>query len=515
MTGPDRPPMNLRMRRAAGVLLALLMLPCGQLLAIDFEYVAKRAQDLSERPYVAPPDTALPRELIELEPRQYRDIRFKPERAIWAQRGLPFELQLIHPGQHYRKPVRIHLLTADGVAPVAFRAEDFDYGKRNGQLDPGRYGDIGFAGFRVRHLGKGAQDGREVMSFLGASYFRALGAGQQYGLSARGLAVDTGLLSGEEFPYFTEFWIAWPRAEDRHLTVYGLLDSRRMAGAYRFVLRPGITTTVEVTSRVYLREGVTKLGLAPLTSMFHFGENQRSVSEDYRPEVHKSDGLMVHTGNDEWVWRPLINPRRLIVTSFATRNPKGYGLMQRDRDWNNYQDLNQRYDLRPSAWVEPRGAWGPGRVELVSIPTPDEFNDNIVAYWVPETPPPVGPGLDYNYRLSWQMEEEIRPPGGWVVQSRRSRGWVSQADESLRMVVDFDGPRLRELPPDAKLLGAIWLNENGALMEREVIRNEVNGQWRLSFRFHRLNAAEPVEIRAFLKNDEDVLTETWSYLLAP
>lgn len=509
--------MNLCMRRAAGVLAVLLALaPFSQAQAVDFEYVAKRAQDLSERPYQPPSETALSRELVDLAPERYRDIRLKPERAIWAQRELPFELHPIHLGQHYRKPVRLHLLTADGVAPVPFRADDFDYGKRNEQLAPSSYGDIGFAGFRVHHRGKDTPGSRqEVMSFLGASYFRALGHGQRYGLSARALAVDTGLLSGEEFPYFTEFWIGWPRSEDEHLTIYGLLDSRRLAGAYRFVLRPGQTTTVEVTSRVYLREGVTKLGLAPLTSMFHFAENQPAGSEDFRPEVHKSDGLMVHTGNDEWVWRPLFNPRRLIVTSFATRNPKGFGLMQRDRDWNNYQDLKQRYDLRPSAWVQPRGAWGPGRVELVTIPTPDEFNDNIVAYWVPETPPAVGPGLDYNYRLSWQMQDEIRPPGGWVVQSRRSKGWTVQPDDSLRMVVDFDGPRLRELPEDATLLGAIWLNENGALMEREVVRNEVNGQWRLNFRFRRLDASKPVEIRAFLKNDEDVLTETWSYLLPP
>ncbi len=507
------------MCRCAGAALALTMLvACSAAHAIDFEFVAKRAQDLAERPYQAPPDTAVPRELQDLSPDRYRAIRFKPERAVWSgQRNLPFALELVHLGQHYRRPVRIHLLTADGVAPLPFRADYFDYGKLDAQLSPEAYGDIGFAGFRVHH--RDAQDPTgnlpEVLNFLGASYFRAAGKGQRMGLAARALAVDTGLLSGEEFPYFTDFWIAWPRSEDEHLKIYALMDSRRMAGAYRFVLEPGDTTRMEVTARIHLRESVTKFGIAPLTSMYLFGENQRAAQEDYRPEVHKSDGLLVHTGNDEWVWRPLINPRRLIVTSFATRNPKGFGLMQRDRNWDHYQDLDRRDDLRPSAWVTPRGAWGDGRVELVMIPTPDEFNDNIVAYWVPETPPPVGPGLDFSYHLDWQAQQQTSPPSGWTVQSRRGRGWSEQADASLRMVVDFDGPRLRAQPEDAKLLGAIWLNDNGALLEREVRRNDIDGSWRLSFRLRRLDDSKPVEIRAFLKNDQDVLTETWSYLLAP
>lgn len=508
--------MNKRLCRRIGALLAgVALLAWGTTLrAFDFETVAKLAQDLAERPYQAPSDTALPRELIDLDAPRYRDIRFKPERAVWGgQRNLPFELELIHPGQHYRRPVRIHLLTADGIAPLPFRAEYFEYGRRNENLSPQAYGDIGFAGFRVRHALTPGAEKQEILNFLGASYFRAIGQDQHIGVAARGLAVDTGLLSGEEFPFFREFWIAWPRSEDEHLTIYALLDSRRLAGAYRFVLRPGTTTRIDVTARLHLRESVTKFGIAPLTSMYFFGENQRSAADDYRPEVHKSDGLLVHTGNDEWVWRPLVNPRRLIVTSFSTRNPKGFGLMQRDRDFASYQDIGARYDLRPSLWVEPRGAWGTGRVELVQIPTPDEFNDNIVAYWVPETLPPVGTGMDFSYHLHWQMTEDTRPPTGWVVQSRRGQG--SPGDDSLRFVVDFDGPRLRELPEDAKLLGAIWLNDNGALMEREVTRHPVTGVWRLSFRFRRQDAEQPVEIRAFLKNDEDVLSETWSYLLPP
>lgn len=491
-----------------------LTLCSERLAAFGFEDVAQRAQALAAQPYKQP-ESPVPRELLDLGYDQYRDIRFKPEQAIWRNRDLPFEIQLFHPGFYFRNPVRINLIHSEGVSPFPFKSSLFDYGRLNPKLDPGRYGDIGYAGLRI-HYNLNTPDYKdEVLVLQGASYFRALGKDQRYGLSARGLAVDTGMLSGEEFPIFSEYWIAWPRAKDQHLVIYALLESRRVTGAFRFELRPGVTTTMDVQSRLYLRDNVSKLGIAPLTSMFLFGENQRSGPEDFRPEVHDSDGLLVHTGAGEWIWRPLVNPKRLIVTSFGTTNPKGFGLMQRDRTWEHYEDLEARYERRPSAWVEPKGDWGAGRVELVMIPTPDETNDNIVAYWVPDNPPPVGRGYDMSYRLSWQMQEEARPPTGWAVQSRRGRGWTREADDSLRMVVDFDGPKLRELKPDAKVLGAMWLSDNGELMDRQVFRNEVTGGWRLSFRFRRNDPDKPVEMRAFLKNDQDVLTETWSYLLAP
>lgn len=504
-----------RLRRHGLTLLSLVLLAAsGWAQAFDFDEVGRRAQALAAAPF-APPDPNLPRELLDLSYDQYRDIRFRPDRAIWRGRDLPFELQLFHLGFNFRTPVRVNLFARDGVHPVPFKAAHFDYGRLNPQLDPARYQNIGYAGLRV-HFNLNRPDYKdEVLVFQGASYFRALGQGQRYGISARGLAVDTGLLSGEEFPVFKEFWVAWPRAQHEHLVIYALLDSRRVAGAYRFEIRPGASTSMDVQARLFLRENVAKLGIAPLTSMYLFGENQRSANEDYRPEVHDSDGLMVHTGSGEWIWRPLINPKRLIVTSFATTHPKGFGLMQRDRQFEHYEDLEARYDLRPSVWVQPKGNWGPGRVELVTLPTPDETNDNVVAYWVPDHPPAVGRAYDVSYRLSWQMREEIRPPTAWVQQSRRSQGLAREADGSIRMVVDFDGPRLRALQPDAKLLGAMSLSDNGELIERQVFPNEVTGGWRLSFRFRRLDADKPVEIRAFLKNDQEVLTETWSYLLAP
>jgi periplasmic glucans biosynthesis protein len=341
--------------------------------------------------------------------------------------------------------------------------------------------------------------------FLGASYLRAVGKNQGYGLSARGLAVDTALPSGEEFPAFREFWIEWPSPDAQELVVYALLDSPRVAGAYRFVLRPGDTTLTDVRMRIFLRDAVGKLGIAPLTSMFYSGENHPSRVEDYRPEVHDSDGLSVAGGNGEWIWRPLANPRRLLVTSFAQENPKGFGLMQRDRLFAHYEDLEARYERRPSAWVEPRGDWGKGRVELVQIPSADEFNDNVVAFWVPETLPAPGTPLEVSYRLHWQMNQETAPPMGRVVQTRRG----AAEDDRVRFLIDFAGDALGK---DARLESQAWVGDNAELLDHRAYPNEVTGGWRLVLTVRRKEAAEPVELRAVLRDAEGARTETWSYV---
>jgi periplasmic glucans biosynthesis protein len=354
-----------------------------------------------------------------------------------------------------------------------------------------------------------------VLVFLGASYFRALGKGQRYGLSARGLAVDTALSSGEEFPRFVEFWLERPNPSAKRLTIYGLLDSRRATGAYRFVLSPGITTRVDVATRLYLRDGIDKLGLAPLTSMFFFGENQPSATDDYRPEVHDSDGLSIHSGSGEWIWRPLSNPKRLLVTSFALTDPRGFGLMQRDRAFSHYEDLEARYDLRPSAWVEPKGSWGAGRVELVEIPVPDETNDNIVAYWIPADSPKPKQPYDFEYRLLWQKDTATRPPLSWVVQTRRGHGYTRRPDGSIAFMIDFDGPALRKLAADAKLEGVVSVDSNAELLQSNTYRNEVTDGWRLALRFRRRDDNKPVELRAYLRNGAGALSETWSYILPP
>jgi glucans biosynthesis protein len=481
--------------------------------AFDFDDVARRAKELADRPQ-QPQQVKLPKELASLSYDRYRDIRFRPDKSLWRDAKLPFELQFFPMGLFYDQPVRMHEIVNGSAREIRFDPAQFDFGKN--QIDPAVWRGLQFAGFRAHYPLNTPKYRDEVIAFLGASYFRAVGKDQRYGASVRGLALDTALASGEEFPRFAEFWIERPGADARELVVYALLDSRRVTGAYRLTVRPGAETVVDVKARLYLRENVTKLGIAPLTSMFYFGENQRAPQEDYRPEVHDSDGLLIHSGTGEWLWRPLVNPRRLLVTSFALVNPIGFGLMQRDRDFEHYQDLEARYELRPSIWVEPRGNWGSGRVELVLIPSPDETNDNVVAYWVPDQPPAVREPFDVEYRLRFQRDPETRPPQAWITSTRRGHGYTRGQDPSIGFVIDFDGPALRKLTPDAVIEAVVTAAGNAEIVENIVARNEVSGGVRLRLRIRRIDEKQPVDLRAFLRTGGgQTISTTWSYILPP
>jgi periplasmic glucans biosynthesis protein len=516
---------------AAALAVAWPALPAA---AFGFPDVVQRAQTLSQSPYKAPVDKLAP-ELRDLSYDGYRDIRFKPDSAMWRKEKLPFELMFFHAGRGFAQPVRIHEVIGGRARPVSFDPGLFDYGAN--RLDPAALRDAGYAGFRVHFPVNNVRYKDEALVFLGASYFRAVGRDQVYGLSARGLAVDTASPQGEEFPRFTEFWIERPSANATTLVIHALLDSPKVAGAYRFELKPALpaptanaarpakatvasamdqsaTTQVAVTARLFPRNAIGKLGMAPLTSMFLFGENQPG-RDDYRPEVHDSDGLSIATGNGEWIWRPLVNPQRLLVTSFATRDPKGFGLMQRDRAYGNYEDPEALYHRRPSLWIEPQGAWGEGRVELVQIPTPDETNDNIVAYWVPDRAPEAGKPIEFAYRMLWQKDNEIKPPLAWVVQTRRGRGFVNKPDGHLKFVVDFEGPALTSLPANVSPEAVVWVGNNAELMERNLFRDPVSLRWRMTVRVKRTDIEKPVEMRAYLSRDRAQISETWSYIVPP
>jgi glucans biosynthesis protein len=494
-------------RQVVSALVLLALAPAA--LAIQFEDVGNRARALAGQAYKAPA-VKLPPELRDLDYDAYRDIRFRPEKALWRDEKLPFEVMFFHQGRTVTDPVRIHVVEPSGERTVAFDPAQFDYGRN--KLDPQKFQGLGFNGFRVHYPVNRPGYKDEVLVFQGASYFRAVGKNQIYGLSARGLAVDTAAPHGEEFPRFVEFWLEKPRPNATSLTIYALLDSPRVTGAYRFVVTPGTENVMQVTARVFVREPIAKLGLAPLTSMFAFGENQPG-RDDYRPEVHDSDGLSIQTADGEWLWRPLVNPRRLLVTSFTMDHPRGFGLMQRDRSPASYEDPEALYERRPSAWVEPVGNWGAGRVELVQIPTPDETNDNIVAYWVPQAPAVPGKPIDFAYRMRWQMSGTLPAKKGWVVQTRRGRGFVRKPDGDINYVVDFDGPQLRAMAPGTELEPVVWADANAEVRERNLFKNPVSGMWRMTVRFKRLDAAKPVELRAYLKQDQANLTETWSYIL--
>ncbi|MGH8447581.1 MAG: glucan biosynthesis protein G [Solimonas sp.] len=494
-----------------GTLLALVAFS-HPALAFDFNDVAKRARELSGKPFDRP-DTQLPKQLTDLNYDQYKEIKYKGDKALWRGNKMPFEVQFYHPGLYFNQIVKMNLVTADGVRKIPFQPENFDYGRNN--IDPASLRDLGFAGFRVHYPLNGKEPPKdELIAFQGASFFRALGKNQVYGESARGLAIDTGELSGEEFPVFREFWIEWPRLGDQELTIYALLDSRRVTGAFRFKVRPGDSTATEIKSRLYFRESVGKLGIAPLTSMFLYASHQPPANEDYRPEVHDSEGLSVQT-DGEWIWRPLVNPKRLLMTSFGSVNPRGFGLMQRDRDFAHYEDLDTRYDRKPSVWVVPKGDWGRGRVELVQIPTKDATNDNVVAYWVPDQTPQAGGTLDLEYTLFWQANNETKPPLAWIAQTRRGRGWTRDPDNTLRYVVDFQGGPLDFFKPDQKPVAGLWINDNGEILERQVVKNDATNGWRVIMRIRRIDDGKPLEMRAVLRNGDDNISETWAYILPP
>jgi glucans biosynthesis protein len=496
----------------ARTLLAIALLAASHAAAaFDFDDVAEIAQRKARRPY-QPPDQTQPAELETLNYDSYRDIRYRPDSAIWRAEDLPFDLMFFHRG-HGNHRVRMNEVVAGKARHLAYDSDAFDFGKN--AFSTSTWRDLDHAGLRVHYHLNGQQYKDELLVFLGASYFRALAAGTRYGLSARGLAIDTVGAQGEEFPFFVEFWNVKPAADARTMRLFALIDSPRVSGAYQFDVAPGDETVLEIRTRLYLRAAVGTLGIAPLTSMYQFGENQPH-RVDFRPEVHDSDGLMVATGDGEWLWRPLINPNRVLTTSFSMSDLKGFGLQQRDRNFASYEDPEARYDLRPSAWVEPVGSWGAGRVELVQIPTPDETNDNIVAYWVPDQLPAPGEPLDFAYRLHWEgARTATQPPGAWVTQSRVGRGYRELADDEQQFIVDFVGPSLAALPPSTPIKAMVSAPANGEILETNAYHVEATGAWRMMVLVKQLDATQPVELRGYLQNGEDVLTETWSNLVPP
>ncbi len=501
------------MRRSVAAVLSLIVtlgLFVRETGAFSFSDVVQKAQALAKESYHDTKDR-VPQWMLDMTYDEWRDIRFRTDRSLWRDQNLPFEVQFFHLGLYYPRPVSINVVDAGRVEHVRFSPTLFDYG-RNTFADRIPE-DIGFAGFRVHYPIKTATYKDEVIVFLGASYFRAVGRDQVYGLSARGLAINTVEPEGEEFPYFTEFWLERPTPQATTLTLYALMDSPSVTGAFYFFVVPGTETRVDVEAHLFFRSDVKKLGLAPLTSMFFHGENTARCFNDFRPEVHDSDGLLLFSRTGEWLWRPLDNPTRVHVSAFELKDPRGFGLLQRDRDFEHYQDLEARSELRPSVWQEVYGNWGEGWVELVELPTDSDIHDNIVAYWRPRRAPRKGDRLELRYTIFWYGEDRRRPPGGRVVATRQERtkeGWQ-------RFVVDFAGETLCRLdaahPPEAVLTVASG-PETGEIVEHHVVKNPVNETWRLSFQL-RTSGVRPVDLRAFLRRGDDVLTETWSYTYLP
>ncbi|QYM77671.1 glucan biosynthesis protein [Horticoccus luteus] len=475
--------------------------------AFDFEVVEARAKALASHAYVAPAAT-LPISLEKLSYDEYRRIRFVDGATWWRAEKLPFQLQFFHLGLFYHEAVVINEVR-DGVArPIPFSKNMFDYDRLPlGNLPAS----LGFAGFRILYPLNKARD--EVGAFLGASYFRMLCRGAHYGLSARGLALNAGGPGPEEFPRFSEFWIEQPAPESSTLVLYALLDSPSVAGAYRFELTPGDETLVDVHAVVYARKNVAGLGVAPLTSMFWHAENTERPRGDFRPEVHDSDGLLLHLSSGEWLWRPLTNPAAVQVASFNDTALRGFGLLQRDRSFASYEDLEAYYHARPSVWIEPKGEWGKGAVRLLEIPTQQEVDDNVVAFWVPAKALKRGDVIDLHYRMHWTLNA-VEPPGGKAIATRLAGVEGNRA--ARRFLVDFAGGDLDKAAPDAQIESVVTVVTGGKLAEPATIqRNAFNATWRTAFVVTPDAPDRPVELRCYLRSGTHVLSETWSYLWNP
>ncbi len=477
--------------------------------------VVRLARERAANPY-RDESPRLPASLAHLTYDQYQQIRFRQRFALWRNQSL-FEVQFFHRGFNFDRRVEISEVVNGVVHPIHYSPAWFDFGKLTA-LATRLPEHLGFAGFRIHYPLQTPAYKDELIVFLGASYFRVLGRNEVYGLSARGLAVDTASTKGEEFPWFTDFWLVKPSPEQRTLTLYALLDSKSVTGAYEFDVQPGAVTQVTVTAELFPRRRIAKLGIAPLTSMFLYGEDPSSHRfDDYRPEVHDSDGLMIQSGSGEWMWRPLVNPRELEVNRFMDQHLLGFGLVQRDRDFDHYQDSEAEFERRPSYWVQPIGDWGKGGVELVEIPTDEEIHDNIVAYWVPSQPVDGGKPLGFRYLLSAYLQSPNWPPGGRVVATRTgdfspSGAGGKSAGGARWVMIDYAGGDLDGLA-DAQPIKAT-ITANGGRVDRVSVGRLPTGAWRATFRVMPSDPKDPVDLRCYLTLYGEALTETWIYQLA-
>jgi len=475
----------------------------------DFERLWAQAKQLASLPY-APPTIRFDDILERIDYDAYQEIRYRPDQTLWSDGAGPFPVQLFHLGRYFKAPVTIHLVEDGAAREVLYAPELFTFGKADfvGRLPE----DLGFAGFRVMDRG-GKTD---WLAFLGAAYFRSSGELDQYGMSVRGIAIDTALPTPEEFPRFTKFWLEPAASDPDALVIYALLDGPSIAGAYRIeAAKPG-AVLMNVRADLFPRADIKRMGVAPLTSMFWFSETNRHQSTDWRPEIHDSDGLAIWTGSGERIWRPLNNPPAVMTNSFADENPRGFGLLQRDRHFHNYQDDGVFYERRPSVWVEPLEPWGRGAIQLVEIPTDDEIHDNIVAYWLPEAPVQAGSEWSFRYRLHWVAEEPYPPDAGRVIATRLGRGGVPgqpRPKDKMKFVIDFAGGPLEQLQKRDPVKPVITASR-GAIDNDYALQVVGTTRWRAFFDL-KAEGAEPVDLRCFLRLGDRALTETWLYQHVP
>ncbi|HEX2099188.1 MAG TPA: glucan biosynthesis protein [Candidatus Synoicihabitans sp.] len=478
---------------------------------VNFDYVQAKAEALAKKPY-RPPDRRLPGRLANLTYDEYRSIRFKPEEALWRDEKLPFQLQFFHRGGMFHDPVALYEFSPTHAQDIPFLERFFDYSQLGGDLGWLR-SSINYAGFRVHYPLNRPEYHDEILVFLGASYFRSLAAGQVYGLSARGLALDSGINGvTEEFPRFSTFWIGKPQLGDTTLRAYALLDSQRVAGAYEFVVNPGRVTLLEVRAVLFYRDAVGDPGWAPLTSMFWYGENTDRPTGEMRPEVHDSDGLILQTADGGTLWRPLHSPNQVLTTDFPTSQLQRFGLLQRDRSFASFEDPEAEYHRRPSAWVEPKGDWGSGRVRLIELPADKEYGDNIVALWRPDAPVAPGVPVEFSYRLVFGFDPPAGDRPGRVVATRN--GAMPGEPTGRIFWIDFEGEGLEKISPDN--VGAAVEPSAGLEIKHQGVVRLPNGRgWRAMVQVVAKDKTTRADLRCTLRDGYDPVSETWSFAWLP
>jgi len=516
-------------RVAIGIVVVLLGLSAGPKVcpqaqaasSMDFDILAGMARDLAQTPYQKPKELELPK----MEYAQFHDVMFRGEHAVWKNEGLPFQLQFFPVGWIHKVGVAVFEVVNGVVQPMPITADMFTRAKDKQDNEIKLPNAV--SGFRLHsqlHPG-GSID--EFLVFMGASYFRALANNMGYGISARGISLNTAHPDGEEFPDFTSFWIVRPAPGDPTVTVYALMDGPSCTGAYRLTVSTGDRTSVVVKTSLFIRRAVKQLGIAPLTSMFWYGENSYPKPQDYRPEVHDSDGLLVGDRGGEWIWRPLLLSPAIRHSSFQTGSLKGFGLLLRDRNFDHFQDLGAHNETRPSLWVEPLDDWGLGRVHLVEIPTHNEYMDNVVAFWEPGAAAVPGARFDLQYRLTWFRDDPQLPPLGHVIATRRTSvctkkdGTVTSSYEAVshedlqEFVVDFSP--IQGIACDERFKPEIKFEHSpGAeLVKSFIVANPETGGWRVFAHLKLQEKSRAVELNLKLIDKGKVVTEKWNYLLQP
>lgn len=461
-----------------------------------FAALKEEARRLAAKPWNEPTGR-VPARFADLSFEQYREIRWKRDLYLWRGENRGFALEPLPAGSVYKLAVDVYLVDNGLALPISFDRDRFDWGDTT---PPDAAGVLPFSGVKLHRPAEGER-WPEFAVFQGASYFKATTRDLRYGLTARGLAVDTASPDGEEFPAFTRFYVEKPEENATSIRLYALLESKSLTGAYRITLRQGEETATDVELTLFPRVELGHVGLGALNSMFLYGPIGRG-RDDIRPAVHLSDGLAVKTGSGERLWRPLANPTTLQISAFGDENPLGFGLAQRARDFAAFQDVEQRWELRPSAWVEPVGDWGKGSVVLVEIPSDSQIHENIVAYWRPAAKIPAGQEFSAAYRLHWQASRLAPADLAWATDSREGRG---ANDARRRFAIDFVG----QMPPTAELRPAVSTSA-GKIVAPMIVPNPATGGQRVTFELEPGNAPL-VELRVQLTDGRRPVSETWLY----